>query len=1318
MLLKKNTKYFILLLAILVINVVNGQINFIDRAESSGLGISCGTTYLGNGVSFYDYNKDGYDDLTFATEDGQNIRFFKNTGSNGFIEEHLNISELNYQTKQVNWVDIDNDGDKDLYVTSDTNGNRLFVNDGNLNFIDITNFSGLPEQNIFTYGASWGDYNNDGYLDVFICSFDSNKAIPNFLYKNNGDNTFTNVSESAGISSLGHLSFCAAFLDYNNDGWQDIYISNDRIFNPNILYKNNGDGTFTDKSQESKSDIRIDAMSVTIDDFDNDGWFDIYVTNSPDDGNVFLRNNGNGTFTDIAPSTGTKVFGVCWGAVFLDAENDKDLDLYVSSSLNGTSVYNSSVFFENLGDNKFQSDINVGFFNDNKPSHSNAIGDVNNDGLYDIIVSNTDDEFINLWMNESVTNNNWLRIELEGTVSNRDGIGSVIEISANGTKQYRYTLCGEGYLSQNSSSEIFGVGSDTLVDYVKVKWLSGIEDYYYNVDVNQSLTLKEGTGSTIIPVYGCKNPNSCNFNPNATIDDGSCVFAESGVILGKSNSIPLRTEKYTHSLTGREAYFWTVVNGEILDGQGTNTISVKWDIASKGVVSVVNKNDNCMSNAVSLEVPLSINLRLEDANYSVARLWNELLLEAIRTDYARPTVHARNLFHTSIAMYDSWAIYNKNNEAYLIGKDLHGFICDFDGFSHSVDYQVSDAVNKTLSFAVYRLLEHRFRKSPNWETISKRLDELMELLGYDINYNSIDYSNGEPAALGNFIGAKIIEYGLQDGSNELNGYTNEYYFPVNESLAPIVSGNETISNPNRWQPLSLDVYIDQSGNIVSPTNSVPEFLSPEWGNTLPFSLKQKDLSIYSRNSNSYRVYHDPGAPPFIDAEDASLSNVYKWGFSLVSIWSSHLSPNDGVMWDISPKSIGNIASSSFPNDFYAYKDFYNQIEGGDIGNGHNLNPITNQAYVEQIVPRGDYTRVLAEFWADGPDSETPPGHWFVLLNYINDHPLIQKKFEGNGSVLSDIEWEVKSYFILGGAMHDAAIAAWGIKGWYDYIRPISAIRYMAGKGQSSETNMDNFDIDGMPLMDGFVEVVGEEDSLAGDNGENVGKIKLYAWRGHSYIQDAETDEAGVGWILAENWWPYQRPSFVTPPFAGYVSGHSTYSRAAAEILTRLTGSPFFPGGLGEFHANKNEFLVFEEGPSQDIILQWATYRDASDQCSLSRIWGGIHPPMDDIPGRIIGEKIGVETFNFAKKYFDNQNEKEIEMVAYPNPVGNSDQLFINNTDEGMAFELFNLQGKNLPIDYEFNKSNHQTKIRFVGSLSTGIYILRTEGRFWKIALMN
>ena len=193
---------------------------------------------------------------------------------------------------------------------------------------------------------------------------------------------------------------------------------------------------------------------------------------------------------------------------------------------------------------------------------------------------------------------------------------------------------------------------------------------------------------------------------------------------------------------------------------------------------------------------------------------------------------------------------------------------------------------------------------------------------------------------------------------------------------------------------------------------------------------------------------------------------------------------------------------------------------------------------------------------------------------------------------------------------------------------------MADRGQSTDPALPSYSVDGIPLEPGYIELVTPGDPLAGPNDENVDKIKLYAWRGPDFIANPRIDQAGVDWILAENWWPYQRPTFVSPPFAGYVSGHSTYSRAAAEVLTALTGSEYFPGGMSGFTITANEFLVFEDGPSVDMTLQWATYRDAADQCSLSRIWGGIHPPADDIPGRQIGEQIGTGAFSLAEEYFD------------------------------------------------------------------------------------
>ena len=392
------------------------------------------------------------------------------------------------------------------------------------------------------------------------------------------------------------------------------------------------------------------------------------------------------------------------------------------------------------------------------------------------------------------------------------------------------------------------------------------------------------------------------------------------------------------------------------------------------------------------------------------------------------------------------------------------------------------------------------------------------------------------------------------------------------------------------------------------------------------------MNVYERDGHNWSVWHDPGTPPLHGTTEGDAR--YKWGNEMVITWSAHLDPSDGVMIDISPGAIGNAVLPDVSDE----TDFYDKIEGGDWGEGWDLNPVTGEPYEPQIVPRGDYGRILAEFWADGPDSETPPGHWFTLLNEVSDHPLQEHRFMGQGPVLDELEWDVKSYLVMGGGMHDIAIASWSVKGYYDYIRPVSAIRYMCDLGQCSDPGLDSYHPGGINLIPGYIELVTAESTAPGQRHEHLsgeeGKIAIMSWRGPDYIVNEETDVAGVGWILAENWWPYQRPSFVTPPFPGYVSGHSTYSRGAAEIMTLLTGSEFFPGGMGEFEAPMNEFLVFEDGPSMDITLQWASYRDASDQCSLSRIWGGIHPPADDIPGRHIGLEAGPEAFTEARRYFN------------------------------------------------------------------------------------
>lgn len=701
------------------------------------------------------------------------------------------------------------------------------------------------------------------------------------------------------------------------------------------------------------------------------------------------------------------------------------------------------------------------------------------------------------------------------------------------------------------------------------------------------------------------------------------------------------------------------------------------------------------------------------AQHSAARQWNEALLEAIRDDFARPTVHARNLFHTSIAMYDAWAAYDEQAAPYLLGKTVGNYTCAFSEIPTPPDR--ATAREETISYAAYRLLQHRFAQSPGAASSLARFDSLFATLGYDRTFTSTMYENGSAAALGNYLAQCLIAFGLQDGANEQNNYAYVHYAPVNPTLVPTFPGNPDIIDPNRWQPLEFDVFIDQAGNPI-PGNT-PLFLGPEWGRVIPFALTEAERTVYERENAAYWVHYDPGAPPHIDDDGTSSSEAYQWGFSLVALWSAHLDPSDGVLWDISPAALGNI--QTLPQTVDTYPDFYNLLDGGDPGTGHDVNPYTGQPYEPQVVPRGDYTRVLAEFWADGPDSETPPGHWFTILNYVNDHPLLEKRFRGTGPVLEDLEWDVKAYFALGGAVHDAAIAAWGIKGWYDYIRPISAIRYMADQGQSTDPRLPNFDPNGIPLVPDLIEMVQAGDPLAGTVGQHVGKIKMRAWRGPDYIADPATDAAGVGWILAERWWPYQRPTFVTPPFAGYISGHSTFSRAAAEILTLLTGDAYFPGGLGEFHAPKNAFLVFEEGPSVDVTLQWATYRDASDQTSLSRIWGGIHPPADDLPGRLIGEKIGTQAFRQAEYYFLGQPD-DLETPAgaapaasaFPNPVRPGLVLTItwNQFVPDVTVDLYNILGQRVHSEAI---ENRQYALLNTSALPPGLYFVQITSPTWQ-----
>lgn len=642
------------------------------------------------------------------------------------------------------------------------------------------------------------------------------------------------------------------------------------------------------------------------------------------------------------------------------------------------------------------------------------------------------------------------------------------------------------------------------------------------------------------------------------------------------------------------------------------------------------------------------------AQRSIAREWSEALHQTMQEDLARPAVQARNLFHFSLALYDAWAAYDDEAQPYLLGKTVEGFECPCKGVPAPTD--VETARKEAMSFAAYRLLTSRFSYSPQSAGAVYRFREIMQKHGYDFRDNSANYSSGSPAALGNYLAQCILQMGHQDGANEGGNYLNPNYRPANPPLDLAEPGPGMLHKPNRWQPLKLNRVIDHDGYpmlecrcIGRPLSTLIDsvdksgrhitgtqnFQCPAWGQVKPFALKKQNSKIGRRDGHNYRLYFDPGndfLPQLDTAKGGGTSQDYMWNFALVAAWSALLDPNDGALWDVSPRSMGNV--QRYPKNLAELRDFYDLQTGRDPGTGHERNPRTGQPYTPKMVPRGDFTRAAVQYWAEGPDAETPPGHWLALLNYVSDQPGLVKKFNGKGHVMSDLEWDVKAYFLLGGALHDAAIATWGLKGWYDGVRPITALRYLAARGQSTDTKLPSYHPAGIPLLPGRIELVQKGDTLAGSENEHLGKIKLYVWKGPLAVADPDAQTAGVGWMLAENWYPYQPKTFITPPFAGFVSAHAAFSHAAAEALTLLTGDAYFPGGLGEFTINANsQFLRIEKGPSVDVSLQWATYRDAAAQASLSRIWAGTNAPFDDIPGRLIGTEVGTAVFHFAKGYF-------------------------------------------------------------------------------------
>lgn len=581
---------------------------FANVAESAGVGfknayypaflnekMAFGMIRYGpGGISTADVNNDGFYDL--FVPDGVESRLFLNNGDGTFRDETkaAGLSGLDGASTGI-FGDFDNDGQKDLFVSRTFKPNQLFHNNGNGTFTDVTSKSGINED-CCTTAASWGDYDNDGFLDLYVGRYlDPRKAIPttfyarngepNQLYHNNGNGTFTNVTEQAGVGDLG-LNLGTTFGDYDDDGYLDIYVVND--FGRKTLYHNERNGTFTDVTVKSGTLDYGAGMSASFGDYDNDGRLDLYVANIRSEtrwyaeaptvyrymlnswkqsvwmsdmplyfqifrqsgfgfvdvfrqmasGNTLMRNRGDGTFEDVTWKAGANPLGWFWGSGFADFDNDGWQDIYsangwvynkegteiemefLNNVVSKQDVYKTGLFFDpnyfkdqswhgwernrhlrNNGDGTFTEIGRPAGTDLILNSRGIAVADFWNRGRLDIAVAASDDKHA-LLKNNVVSDRHWLAVELVGTSTNRDAVGARVYIREGGKTQLREVTGGDGYGSQNSLRQYFGLGEKATVAELVVKWpKTGKEQTFKDVAADRIIRITEGSDAVEAPQY-------------------------------------------------------------------------------------------------------------------------------------------------------------------------------------------------------------------------------------------------------------------------------------------------------------------------------------------------------------------------------------------------------------------------------------------------------------------------------------------------------------------------------------------------------------------------------------------------------------------------------------------------------------------------------------------------------------------------------------------------------------------------------------------------------------------------------------------------
>ncbi|MDA7836088.1 CRTAC1 family protein [Salibacteraceae bacterium] len=472
---------------------INSQpsFNLVPRAKADFTSYSV-LPFPGGGMSALDFNNDGWDDITLTTWQDDGVHFYENHFGN-FTEVSPISTSLHGQYYSV-WIDYNNDGSKELFVVSESGGMQVFSKNAAGTYAEVTSMVGLSGLNgVARRGGVFGDFNNDGLLDFYLCAY--SLAHQNTMFFQDTNNVFQDVTSIAGTANGFKRSFHAVIIDYNNDGLLDMYIAND-FHDGNTLYKNNGDSTFTDVSAQSGAYVQLDAMGLALGDYDGDLDLDIHITDRGQDSKL-LRNNNDGTFTEVGTSMGVDfVNGFGWGNNFFDADQDGDEDLYVTTEYEPINNLLPSALFINNGSAPFSS---FSFPGDSLFAFCNTIGDFNKDRLTDIAVLCSWNMQSIIWENNSQISNSSLSLRFEGCESNKDAIGTTFR-AYNGGSARLFSIHGsQSYMGQNSNEKIVPLIGSNLLDSLIIYWPSGQQTSHYNLQSNQTLIISECSSPRPLP---------------------------------------------------------------------------------------------------------------------------------------------------------------------------------------------------------------------------------------------------------------------------------------------------------------------------------------------------------------------------------------------------------------------------------------------------------------------------------------------------------------------------------------------------------------------------------------------------------------------------------------------------------------------------------------------------------------------------------------------------------------------------------------------------------------------------------------------------